>query len=243
MSALLQIAARITDFPTVDGVAVPAGIINGVPFDAGGVAVDLTSPITYYNQGIPFTTSGRLAAGQGAPSYFGVGGAGFTAAGRLAMDVLATTHYSSGIPYTAISGMSVTGLAPFLGVTITVQPTSLVVDEPDPAVFSLTAVSGDASPINYQWQEWNGSSWDDLVDGGAISGSTTNTLTINPTAFPGDAIYRCRCWNAQPGHTNSDSAALTVNSLDTFNVLTFDGVDQVKTFNNIDNVLTYDGVP
>jgi len=53
---------------------------------------------------------------------------------------------------------------------------------------TLTATSTGSS---YQWQSFNGSSWDDLTDTGIYSGSSTNTLTIsNATANENDAQYR-----------------------------------------------------
>ena len=41
---------------------------------------------------------------------------------------------------------------------------------------SFTVVSSNTD--TYQWQQFNGSTWDDLSDSGIFSGTTTNTLTI-----------------------------------------------------------------
>jgi hypothetical protein len=98
---------------------------------------------------------------------------------------------------------------PYQGITITVQPVSIAVNEPDPAVFTITVTSGDLSVPTYQWQEFTGT-WNDLANGGSISGVTTDTLTIDPTEVADTGrSFRCVATN-DFNFENSDSATLTV---------------------------------
>ena len=236
MSQLLQLATRSGDLATVDGVAAPEYVSQGLPFDATGLAVDTASPIAAYHQGLPFTENGRLAVTQDAGSKdFGSGGAPFVN-GRLSMDTAPVARVQAGAPYTSASALGGTGLAPFLGVTITSGPDDTVVNDPDPAVFSITAISGDASPITYQWQQFQSPSWVNLVDGGAVSGATTDTLTLNPSTGLSGLVVRVLASNSQ-GPTISGSATLTVNSGVTFNVLAENG-DTLITEDDVDNIVT-----
>uniref|UniRef100_UPI0035686DFA immunoglobulin domain-containing protein n=1 Tax=Muriicola sp. TaxID=2020856 RepID=UPI0035686DFA len=53
----------------------------------------------------------------------------------------------------------------------------------------ITVISSDTD--SYQWQIFNGVTWDDLSDGGLYSGANTNTLTItNPTTAEDGNLYR-----------------------------------------------------
>lgn len=63
------------------------------------------------------------------------------------------------------------------GPVIQLQPTDWVGSYGSPATFTVGALSGDGSPLTYQWQEFT-AQWDDLVDGAPISGATTETLSI-----------------------------------------------------------------
>ena len=93
---------------------------------------------------------------------------------------------------------------------------AVITDQPDPqtvnlgssASFNLTATGFSG----FQWQEYNGSTWTPITDGGIYSGATTNTLTISAvTGTMNNYQYKCI---VQPGNVNSDPALLTV----TFNV-------------------------
>ncbi len=71
--------------------------------------------------------------------------------------------------------------------SITIEPTSTAACPGCNASFSVTATNADT----YQWQLFNGSIWDDLVDSGIYSGSLTNTLTLtNPTTSENANQYR-----------------------------------------------------
>ena len=74
--------------------------------------------------------------------------------------------------------------------TITQQPASPPIICPGTATVHFTvAVSGGTS---YQWQEYNGTSWANISNGGVYSNATTPTLTLtNPTYALNGYKYRC----------------------------------------------------
>jgi len=195
---------------------------------SAAVAIDVASPVAYVEMGIPFTAIGRIAAEDAPPVRYNSGNAPITANGRLSMSGDAVVRYASGIPYTATGAIAAEGVAPFLGVRITQQPGNITVTDGDPAVFMVVAISGDMSPLLYQWQQLILAVWTDLVDGGAISGALTDTLTINPAALVDTgAQFRCIVDNDVDSQT-SDPATLTVDAVATFYVLTEAG-DRVLT--------------
>jgi hypothetical protein len=77
------------------------------------------------------------------------------------------------------------------GVRITQQPVNWSDLEGETATFLVVATSGDLSALTYQWQEYNGS-WSNTTDAGTLSGSVTDTLTIDPTVLA-DNNRRFRC--------------------------------------------------
>jgi len=89
--------------------------------------------------------------------------------------------------------------------TITSHPSAQTVCSGGSASFSVTA-TGTPTPT-YRWRQGT----TELSDGGAVSGATTQTLTINPVA-PGHAAanYNCVATNTA-GSDTSNNAALTVN--------------------------------
>jgi len=89
--------------------------------------------------------------------------------------------------------------------TISQQPVALTVQSGQPAVFTVTA-SGGTAPLSYQWRR-GGSN---MTNGGAVSGATTATLTINPTALTdNDASLDCVVSSAC-GSRVSNAVVLTV---------------------------------
>ena len=74
------------------------------------------------------------------------------------------------------------------------------------AVFSATA-SG-ASPLAYQWQKNSAN----LVNGGKVSGETSNVLTLSTVALANAGTYRLIAANAY-GSITSAVAVLTVDLL------------------------------
>jgi len=82
------------------------------------------------------------------------------------------------------------------------------------AVYFIASANGSPTPT-YRWQRLPsaGGAWADLSDGGAYSGSTTQSLNVGPTtlAMNGDQ-FRCVASNAA-GATTSPAMTLTVNPL------------------------------
>ena len=90
---------------------------------------------------------------------------------------------------------------------ITTQPTNLVLFEGATATFTVET-SSNALQF-YQWQQDNGSYLTNLTDGGNISGSATNTLTISNVSAVNEGAYSVTVTNAA-GTVTSASAFLTI---------------------------------
>ena len=86
---------------------------------------------------------------------------------------------------------------------ITAQPTSRAVDLG--SAMSLGVTAGGAPPVSYQWL-FNGSP---LVDGGAVRGTTTPTLTISNIQFIHAGTYSVRV-GGPAGSTDSVNAVISV---------------------------------
>lgn len=107
-------------------------------------------------------------------------------------------------PYLALK----TGGEPLdpLGVTITDQPDDVLnLPEPDGTSFTVVATSGDASPLTYQWQIFDGLDWVNVTDGGIFSGATTATLTLSSTNPSAAGIYRCIVTNDVNSRTSNNA--------------------------------------
>ncbi len=76
--------------------------------------------------------------------------------------------------------------------TITLQPSDVLICDGGVATFSVAATG--TTNITYQWQFSPGGAvpYVDVIDGGAYSGATTSTLSINTTGMFGAGRYRCR---------------------------------------------------
>lgn len=85
--------------------------------------------------------------------------------------------------------------------TITSHPSNVTKTEGEDATFTITATGA----TSYQWQRYNGSTWDN------ISGATSSSLTIEDVEESDEGSYRCVATNSI-GSTPSNSATLTVNS-------------------------------
>lgn len=90
------------------------------------------------------------------------------------------------------------------------QPANVTALEGSNVTFTVNAVSG-TPPITEQWQYSTdgGTTWNNLVDGGFISGSTTVTLHINNVVFANAGQYRMIASNVV-GPVTSAAATLTV---------------------------------
>jgi hypothetical protein len=185
MSQLLQVATRSGAVATLDGGGAPSRVDQGIPYDGLSVAADLSGVVDHHHQGLPFTAVGRLAVTSSPPLYYGSGAAPMSN-GRLCMVDSSIDHYSAGIPYTSAGLVATTGLDPN-GVVITTQPEDWFGLENATAIFTYTAVSGDLSLITYIWEEETAPGvWTLVVDGGQISGATTDTLSIATVTLAND---------------------------------------------------------
>ncbi|MCX6273237.1 MAG: hypothetical protein NTU44_18870, partial [Bacteroidetes bacterium] len=92
------------------------------------------------------------------------------------------------------------------------QPTAATVNEGSGAIFSVTANNAGT----YQWQEsTNGSTWNNINNGGIYSGATTNSLDISTTTISMNGYqYRCEAKETTCNQiSHSDPATLTVNQV------------------------------
>ncbi|MBV8414389.1 MAG: IPTL-CTERM sorting domain-containing protein [Verrucomicrobia bacterium] len=127
-------------------------------------------------------------------------------------------NYSAGIGYDPVTGIGVplmqtltqtlVGSSQLLGVQI--QP---VFQSVVPGQSASYTVSASGNPTSYQWQRMplGSSTWSNLSDTGAYSGSATPTLTVNPatSAMSGDR-FQCVVHFASSAVTSAPNAVLTV---------------------------------
>jgi hypothetical protein len=72
---------------------------------------------------------------------------------------------------------------------ITNQPGHSSVNILDDAVFSVQASAG----VSYQWQLFDGATYNNISNGGQFSGATTNSLTVSGVTMSNDGMtFRCR---------------------------------------------------
>ena len=72
-----------------------------------------------------------------------------------------------------------------------------------------TALAGGTPPITLRWQKRIAGVFTNLSEGGALSGTGTGILTVNPVGLTDDGEYRLTASNTA-GTENSNSAVLTV---------------------------------
>ncbi|MGC3960731.1 MAG: immunoglobulin domain-containing protein [Verrucomicrobiota bacterium] len=89
----------------------------------------------------------------------------------------------------------------------TTPPASLAVFNGASAAFSANA-NGTPTP-GYFWLKKNGSSYSAVINGGAISGAASSSLSINPVGFANAGDYVCVATN-NSGSVTSSVATLTV---------------------------------
>ncbi|MGV3632399.1 MAG: immunoglobulin domain-containing protein [Bacteroidota bacterium] len=125
-----------------------------------------------------------------------------------AMTADAATNYSVVVtgacpsPVTSVDAGVVINTAP----VITVQPTDQTYCEGSSATLNVTATG---TGLTYQWMRGGVN----LVDGGAISGATSSSLTINPvTTADAAADYSVMITGACPSPVTSVDAALIINT-------------------------------
>ena len=90
MSALFNSCPRgeYGQILAIQGDGPPDTYVNGLPFEAGRLAIDIGPTTPRWHQGLPFTPAGRIACGNLAPSRFNSGTMPLTPAGRLAVDLV-----------------------------------------------------------------------------------------------------------------------------------------------------------
>jgi gliding motility-associated-like protein len=130
----------------------------------------------------------------------GMGAVGFDDAGNIYTGgwLFGTGDYDPGLNVFNLapigsSGASLVKLgAPSPTLTITTQPTSVNACEGSTASFTVAATG--AANIQYHWQKYNELTFVfvDITDGGAHSGATTATLSVNTTGLTGLHHYQCR---------------------------------------------------
>lgn len=87
-------------------------------------------------------------------------------------------------------------------VNFSLQPTNLTVCEDNLSTITLNATG---AIVSYQWQKNS----INLSDDSHLSGSTTNSIKINPSTSSDEGVYRCFI-NSTCGNTASNSIQLTV---------------------------------
>ncbi|MDZ7896694.1 MAG: YDG domain-containing protein [Arcicella sp.] len=107
--------------------------------------------------------------------------------------------------------------------TITTQPDNSSITYGDNTTFTISASGVDS----YAWEEFDGSSWTAISDGGIYSGATTGTLTLTKAPFAKNGFkYRCVLTNACGSTTSDGAATLAVGK----KALTVTAVASTKTY-------------
>jgi hypothetical protein len=115
-----------------------------------------------------------------------------------------------------VDNLVLNAIAPAGSPVVTNQPNAVTVAPGGTASFTV-GVSNSAG-ISYQWQLYN----TNLVNGGGISGATSQTLTITGASAANVGHYRVRVSNSS-GSTYSSSAPLALQSLSFFPVVVLTG--------------------
>ncbi len=130
------------------------------------------------------------------------------------------TSYCYNTP--ALTGNTMTTCTP---VTITTQPTaSQTVCTPSSSTSLAVAATG-TTPIVYQWQYNNGSTWENVTNGTPTGATYTNetadTMSVNGITSAATHQYRCYVSNCSGIYTDSsNTASLVVNATPTVNTIT-----------------------
>ena len=109
-------------------------------------------------------------------------------------------------------------------VVITADPSNDAICPGESASFSVTATG--TAPV-YQWEYFNGSTWNNVVNGtpsGAVyTNAATNTLGVAGITVAGSYQYRCNATNCSVSSDQSAAATLTVNAAPAQPTITADG--------------------
>lgn len=99
------------------------------------------------------------------------------------------------------------------GVSITAQPANWLDDEGADAIFTVAALSGNASTLFYQWQERVLGIWTNLTNTGRFSGVTTATMTLADTVVADSGRHFRVIVTNSVNSKYSTSPTVTVNDL------------------------------
>ncbi len=101
--------------------------------------------------------------------------------------------------------------SPTATITISTQPSDLTVCEEEDAIVTVSATG--TTNITYQWQLFDGSVYNDVVDGSGYSGATTSTLIVNTVGDFGSGAYQCRISGDAAADVFTNSITLGINAL------------------------------
>ncbi len=129
-----------------------------------------------------------------------------TAAGTRTATINIVNNDVTENPY----NFNITGVGNIIG--ITTQPANQAATTSSSATF--TVVPSGVGPYTYAWEEYDGTAWNPVADGGVYSGATTASLTItNPSIALNGRQYRVTVTNACGNVTTDGNATLTVTAV------------------------------
>lgn len=122
-------------------------------------------------------------------------------------------QYETLVAMRTISGDGDSNTIPDFAVSITSQPSDASGEAAtdDIVTFSVSAVSIPAGGnLSYQWQDFDGSSWSDLVEGDPYIDVATNTLSVYANNASDGEVFRVVITEDGGATATSDEVALTV---------------------------------
>lgn len=223
MSALFNAAPRdagTNQLIVESGVSAPSFSRSGIPYTAlGEIAIDLGSPVVGWHMGLPITANGRIAATEDPPTSIEDGCRPMSATGRLCVTDDPSLFVTHGVPFSAGASVACIGVNSD-GVTIVSHPQPWYGDVGDPITFTVVATSGNASPLTYQWQENILGVWTNLSDGGELTGTASDTLTIAMAGISDEGReFRVVVTNDTNSRTSLSAIVAEVVSADTYFIL------------------------
>jgi hypothetical protein len=197
--------------------ATPAALFPTLPTVAAGYAMlgtDSFDAINAFTTDNGFPMSGNYALALALDSFLGPDG---DADGDGSSN---RDEYDAFFPGGGTAGYVAAALDPNILLELAIVGVSGVGSHLDNTSVSLSVtLANTLGDETFQWQADFGSGFNDVSNGGAISGATTTTLTINPIDFADAADYRIVITNSE---TTLTSEAYTINvvaTLPAMNVL------------------------
>ena len=118
-----------------------------------------------------------------------------------------TAHNNSVLSTDTFDNVSVSAAAA-TAPSITSQPASSTVTAGQQASFTVAATG--TAPFSYQWQKMVSGNWNNVTNGGDITGATTATLSFSASVAADAGQYRVSVTNTA-GNATSNTVTLTVN--------------------------------